>query len=241
MKGGKGWGAARGIVSVAVLCVVAGPAGAQTDSLLPAGGPAPTRVVETTIVDLLAGSAVPLTMKLRELTPEWRRMTVTGEAMLGMGGAMQSVMQSVGSLFGGGKLADAIYTRGATLRMGSEWFLIGYRLPAGGGMDFGSLIGAAMTAGMRGVGGAGAAPKHPEANPITAETDLSLVLVNVKSIAAIGDIRAFDLNEAIQSQAGGLMDMIMREAMKEAFKEPSAKPRAPATKPVATAKPKAKR
>jgi hypothetical protein len=229
MKRWIGRGRARWIVSLAALGVVAGPAGGQI------GGAPPARVVETSIGELLAGGAVPLTMKLKEFSPEWRRVSLTGDTMLGMGGAMQSMMQSVGSMFGGGKLADAIYTRGATLRMGSEWFLIGYRLPAGGGMDFGTLMGAAMAAGM-GPGGKGAPPKMPEANPITAESDLSLVLVNVKSIASISDIRPFNMQEAIESAGGGLMDMIMRGAMKEA----AAKSKGAPAKRVANPKPKPK-
>src|SRR5438045_8441037 len=94
-----------GLLFIGGVLGLAGPARAQT---------------ETSIADLLAGTAVPHTVKLKDLTPEWRRLTVTGEAMLGMGGMMQSMLQSVGSMFGGGGASDALYTRGAQLQIGHQ-------------------------------------------------------------------------------------------------------------------------
>jgi hypothetical protein len=90
------------------------------------------------MADLVAGTAVPHAVKLKELTSEWRRMTVGGEAVLGMGGMMQ-MMQSVGSMFGGGGASDTFFTRGATITIGDQQFLIGYRLPVQG-IDFGALM-----------------------------------------------------------------------------------------------------
>src|SRR5262249_17033336 len=81
-----------GAALLAGLTIAAGPVRAQT---------------ETSLADLLAGTAVPLTIKLKDLTPEWRRVSISGEAMLGMGG-MQSMMQGIGSMFGGRGASDAI-------------------------------------------------------------------------------------------------------------------------------------
>src|SRR5690242_8144411 len=86
----------------AAACLAAGPAGAQK---------------EVTLADLLAGSALPHTMKLKELGTDWHRVSIGGEMTLGMGSMFQSMMQAVGSLFGGGG-SDALYTRGATVRIG---------------------------------------------------------------------------------------------------------------------------
>src|SRR3712207_1702166 len=88
--------------------------------------PAPSRAQsETSVAEVLAGSAAPVTLKLKDLSPEWRRISVTGEAMLGMGGMFQSMMQAVGTMLGSGG-TEAIFTRGATLRIGGEQFLVGY-------------------------------------------------------------------------------------------------------------------
>src|SRR5437879_10510945 len=80
--------------------------------------PAFSDVRESSLADMIAGTSIAHTIKLKELTPDWRRVTVAGEMMLGMGGIMQSSMQMLGSMFGGGGGAiDAIYTRGATVKI----------------------------------------------------------------------------------------------------------------------------
>src|SRR3954454_17329352 len=99
-------------------------------NLFAAGRPARAQT-ETSLSDLLAGSAVPHSIKLKDLTSEWRRVSIGSEMTLGMGNMMQSMMQAVGSMFGGGG-SDALYTRGATLKIGGEQFLVGYRLPSQG-------------------------------------------------------------------------------------------------------------
>src|SRR5688572_22878056 len=97
MMSNRSWRLTAAALAVAgALAGLGGPARAQT---------APAAPTETSLGDLLAGTAVPHTVKLKDLTPEWRRMTVTGDAMLGMGGMMQSMMQSLGSMFGGGAAA----------------------------------------------------------------------------------------------------------------------------------------
>jgi hypothetical protein len=169
-------------------------------SLVPAGH----AQSETSVAEVLAGSAAPVSLKLKELTPEWRRISVTGETMLGMGGMFQSMMQTVGSMLGSGG-AEAIYTRGATLRIGGEQFLVGYRL-AGAGIDFGALM--SMGAAAARAGGQGGAPPPMERKPVTPDSELSLVLINVRSIATLGEIRPFDLAEATKPAAPGLLDLL---------------------------------
>src|SRR4051794_19098824 len=80
-------------------------------------GPALGEARESSLADMIAGTTIPHTIKLKELSPEWQRVTVAGEMMLGMGGVMQSSMQMLGSMFGGGGGSnDAIYTRGASIK-----------------------------------------------------------------------------------------------------------------------------
>src|SRR5687768_16566445 len=105
-----------GLCVSALLSVASVPVRAQTES---------------SIAAVLSGSVAPMSLKLKELSPEWRRISVTGETMLGMGGMVQSMMQTVGSMLGSAG-GEAIYTRGATLRIGGEQFLVGYRLAAAG-------------------------------------------------------------------------------------------------------------
>jgi hypothetical protein len=193
--------------------------------LIGLAAPAPGQT--KTVADLLAGKAVPLTVKLKEITPEWRRVTITGEAMLGMGGMMQSMMQGVGSMFGGGS-NDALYTRGQVISLGLRpeipgfgEYLVGYRLPSQG-VDFASLI--AM--GAAGAGAAGGPPGMPERKPITGETDLSLVLINLKNMASISDIRPFNLEEALKPPSGSLLDL-----MRQAGTRPGQRPTTPAPRP----------
>jgi hypothetical protein len=198
-----------GLLLISGVSGLAGPAHAQT---------------ETSIADLLAGTTVPHAVKLKDLTPEWRRLSVTGETMLGMGGMMQSMMQSVGSMFGGGGASDALYTRGATLKIGDQVFLVGYRLPAQG-IDFGKLM--AMGAAAGGPPGLGAPPRVPPPPPITPDSELSLVLINLRSIASISDIRPFNLAEAMRPAPPGLLDMIQKPG-EQPKPPPPAKAPAPA-------------
>jgi hypothetical protein len=179
-----------GFALLVALASLAGPARAQT---------------EASLGDVLAGTAVPHTVKLKDLTPEWRRVSLTGEALLGMGGTLQSMLQSVGSMFGGSGGSDAIYTRGAVLKIGDQQFLVGYRLPSPG-MDFGALM--AMGMGAAGKEGPGAPPKPAPTSPVTPDSELSLVLVNVRSIASISDIRPFNLAEATKPPGPGLMELM---------------------------------
>lgn len=181
--------AATGLTVAALLSVLVAPVRAQS---------------ETSVAAVLAGSVAPLSLKLKELTPEWRRVSITGETMLGMGGMVQSMMQTVGSMLGGTN-SEAIYTRGAMVRIRGEQFLVGYRLAAAG-IDFGALM--SMGAAAAGAGGQGGAPPKMERKPVTPESELSLVLINVRAIATLGDIRPFDLAEATKPAPPGLLDQI---------------------------------
>lgn len=168
--------------------------------------PALAEVRESSLADMVAGTTIPHTIKLKELTPDWRRMTVSGEMMLGMGGMMQSWMQALGSIMGGGGgSSDAIYSRGASVKIGDQEYLIGYRLPSQG-IDLAAM----MTMGAPGRGGPGAQPNAPKRPPVTPETELSLVLINLRAIAAFSDIRPFDMAEAMKPGPPSLFENMLK-------------------------------
>jgi hypothetical protein len=163
------------------------------------------------MADLVAGTAVPHTIKLKELTAEWRRMSIGGEAMLGMMRAYTSMMQNVGSMFGGGGASDAIYTRGATIKITDQQYLIGYRLPSQG-IDLGAM----MAMGAPGRGAPGAPPQLPKRAPITPETELSLVLINLRAIASFSDIHPFDMSEVMKPAPPSLLEDIFNKSKQKA-------------------------
>jgi hypothetical protein len=113
-------------------------------------------------------------------------------------------------------------------------FLVGYRLPSQG-LDLGAIM--AMGAGaMGGAGAAGGAapggpPKMPPPKPITADSELALVLVNVRTIASISEIRPFNLQEAMRGPQGGLLDMMQKGA--EQPPKPAPAPAKPSATPPA--------
>ncbi len=188
--------AAAGIGSLIILASLGGPVHAQR---------------ETSLSELLAGSTVAHTIKLKELTPEWRRLTLTGD-MMGTGW-FQSLMQGLNFVLAAGA-GDVIYSRGALLRIGDQQFLVGYRLPSQG-VDVASLAGMAAEAIGGGGEGRGEA-SMPERKPLTPESDLSLALVNVRAITSISDVRPFNLDEALKPPPPGLMDTIFRQAKEKA-------------------------
>jgi hypothetical protein len=166
----------------------------------------------SSLADMIAGTSIPHTIKLKELSPDWQRVTVAGEMMLGMGGMMQSSMQMLGSMFGGGGASnDAIYTRGASIKIADQEYLIGYRLPSQG-VDLGAM----MAMGGAAPGAPGAAPKVPKRPPVTPETDLSLVLINLRAIASFSDIHPFDMAEAMKPGPPGLLENLFNKSKEKA-------------------------
>jgi hypothetical protein len=216
---------------------------------------------------LLFGREYSASLKLKDLNAEWRRVSLgtAEEAKSGKNEMLSQLMQMgmmseqakgkgkpdpaaaalgmsfLGALFGGGggeREAPVYYTKGQTLTVGGETFLIAYRSRRAGT----NFLQMAMEAEAKG--------REPDfaqlsgAGKLTPDTPLSLSLVNVKSIAAIDDIRPFDLNQEIAESAssgsGGLLELIAQQAAKEAAEgaKPALAPRpVPATKPAAKPKP----
>lgn len=183
---------------------------------------------------VLAGKDYPHSLKLKDLTPEWRHVSIAsadksasgGDAMkqlmqLGMMGQMgakgqggndaagaMAAMSMLGGLFGGGgeESAPSFYTQGRTTSIASETFLIAYKL----NIKAPSFLELAAQSEKNG----GKEPdfaKLAEGAKPTEESEVSLTLINVKSIASMGSIRPFDLKKELEtagkSGGGGLMDL----------------------------------
>jgi hypothetical protein len=151
--------------------------------VLPARGQQPGNASEAAGVgaqlkELFAGSAYPLTMKLKDLNGEWRRFAVGGQFEMG------NWMQMFSSMLGGGAGGGAYYSKGQTVTLGSEVYIVAYRAPAKP-MDWAALMQA----------GAGAKPPTPE--KLTPDTTLSLSLVNLRTSGSLNDIRPFDMQQEI--------------------------------------------
>lgn len=169
----------------------------------------PSAQAERETEQVLAGQVVPLTVTLRELTPEWRRVTIGGAADASGGG----MMGFFAMMFGGGGPAapNAYYTRGQTVSLApGEVFLVAYRAPSPQ---------PDMAAMMR--QGPGATPPAPE--PLTPETQLSLALLNMRTITSLGDIRPFELQREIEEsqRAAEQFGELLRQQGRPTEDEPS--------------------
>jgi hypothetical protein len=76
---------------------------------------------EPSLASILSGNSVPTSIKLRDLTPEWRAMSTNGQVEIGN-------FQALVGLFGGGAFANNYYTKGQTVNVGSETYIIAYSL-----------------------------------------------------------------------------------------------------------------
>jgi prepilin-type processing-associated H-X9-DG protein len=160
---------------------------------LPARSQAAAEARPVTFVDLLGGKTLPLSLKLKELDGEWRRFTT------GSGGGMEQFYMMMamreGAPFGG----SAYYTRGRTITVGTETFLVAYRREQEP-FNIQRLI----MMGERGMEG----PPQPE--PLTAETTLQLSLLNLRTLGTILDITPFSL-EAEVTVGKAQQDALLRE------------------------------
>jgi acyl-CoA thioesterase len=77
--------------------------------------------VEPSLASVLSGNSIPTSIKLKDLTPEWRAMGTNGQFELGN-------FQAFVGVFGGGSLATSYYTKGQTVSVGSETYIVAYSL-----------------------------------------------------------------------------------------------------------------
>jgi hypothetical protein len=190
----------------------------------------PASAQNSTLHQILSGKDVPLTMKLKELTSEWRRVSLTGpvSAKNPMSDIMNTMMQAgaagkgggdkmgemlgmsmLSGMFGGGNGGGEearYYTQGNTVTVSGETFLVAYKLDKPQ-TSFMQLV-------MDSQKNGGKEPdfaKLSEQNKVSGDTTVSLSLTSMKAITGISNIRPFDLAAEIADSGktgGGLMDLL---------------------------------
>jgi len=140
-------------------------------------------------VDLIGGKTAPLSLKLKDLTGEWRRFT-TGENA----GGMESLMAMRAG--GAPSTGPAYFTRGLTVTLGTETFLVAYRQESKP-FDFRQAI-------MH-----NDEEEMPHPDPLTADTILQLSLLNLRNIGNILDVSPFDLEHEVAA-GKALQDELLR-------------------------------
>lgn len=131
--------------------------------------------------ELLSGQKLPLTVQLKNLDNSWRQITINGQFEMG------DLLQTYSSLFGG-STNNIYYTQGQMVKIGSETYIIAYRLPSKGeAVSFSSIFQSVL---------GGTAQPAPD-NKLTLETPLTLSLLNLRTIGSLNNVRSFNLDETI--------------------------------------------
>jgi hypothetical protein len=137
--------------------------------------------------EIIKGTKVPLKVKMKDLTGgAWRRMSVSGAG--GPAGPDASPMVTIVTTMLQGPDAGAYFTKGETITVDSQKFLIAYRMKPKP-IDFEALERSST-------------PPRPE--PLTPDMELTLSLLNLSTTNSFEDIRPFDWNveqTAIQERA----------------------------------------
>jgi hypothetical protein len=94
---------------------------AATPEITPVVRANPRLAAEPSLTSILSGNNIPTSIKLKELTPEWRAMSTNGQLEIGN-------LQAFIGLWGGGAFATNYYTKGQTVVVGSETYIVAYSL-----------------------------------------------------------------------------------------------------------------
>jgi hypothetical protein len=97
------------------------PVWADIPVFKPINGITPRSTADLSVASVLSGNNIPTSVKLKELTPEWRVMSTNGQFEFGN-------IQTFINLFGGGSFATNYYTKGQTVSIGSETYIVAYSL-----------------------------------------------------------------------------------------------------------------
>ncbi len=127
---------------------------------------------------IVSGKLFPLTLMLKDLTPEWTSARISGTPDAG-GSSGDAFLALMAGAMGG---SQHYYTKGESVKIASETYLVTYR-PTIKQLDMSALR--------------GSEPPKPDA--LTPETKLSLALVNVRLIGQLSEMAPFDLDAEITS------------------------------------------
>lgn len=149
--------------------------------------PAACQNQNTDFKPLLSGGSLPLTFTLKDMDSAWRRVSLGTPA----GGADPT--QSYLALLTGGA-GNAYYTKGETVMVAGETFLIAYHRQVK--IDLQTLM-----------KGGGDLPKLPALTPDSA---LSLSLLNLRTLSSLSDIQPFSLDREVRDADAASRDAASR-------------------------------
>lgn len=129
----------------------------------------------TSFEELISGKNIPLSLKLKDLNNDWRRVSV-GAPAPSAGGVSAVYSAMFGGMLGGG----TYYTKGQTMIVGGETYLVAYR----------AQIKPPDTANLQALMRSGQMPEPEKPN---AQTSLALSLLNLRTTGSLNDIRPFSL------------------------------------------------
>jgi hypothetical protein len=138
--------------------------------------PARSQNSGTSLARVLSGSGAPLSIKAKDLTPAWRQFVIGSPENL----ALQAMVA------GAGVPPSVFYTKGFTVSMGGETYLVTYRAQPKLGPQTGIRPGRS-------------ADEDPTAPPLLApDATLTLSLLNLRTAGNLNDVRPFDPNTDIE-------------------------------------------
>ena len=110
-----------GMLGVMTVSAIEPIASAAIPEIEPVVQTMPMLAAEPSLANVLSGNSVPTSIELKKITPEWRAMSTNGQFELGN-------FQAFIGIFGGGALATTYYTKGQTVSIGSETYIVAYSL-----------------------------------------------------------------------------------------------------------------
>ncbi len=110
-----------GMLGIMVIGAIEPAAWAAIPEVKPAVSSVPRLAADLT--EVLGGNSVPTSIKLRELTTAWRAMSTNGQFEFGN-------LQTFVGTFASGSFATSYYTKGQTVSIGSETYIVAYSLLA---------------------------------------------------------------------------------------------------------------
>lgn len=141
-----------------------------------------TSVPESTMQRILSGREMPLSVPVKDLDASYRRLVVSGDP------GMASIQNMFIEAKAGVELG-LYYTRGATVKLGDETYLVAYRPSIRINPEI-----------FRGHGDTGDAVQARKMGP---NSKLTLSLLNLRTTSSMNDIRPFDRARDVETVAEG--------------------------------------
>lgn len=178
------------------------------------------------LAETISGKATPLERTLKDFDESWRRFTVSEP-----GGSPVNRFLPLPGAHGLLLTGPAVYyTRGQTVSVGSETFIVAYRR-----RDEGAGLAALMAADR-----AGQAPPKPE--PLTLDTPLYMSLLNLRTLGSLNGIRPVVASSEIEESKAAIARTwdALTETVSPPRPEPvvTGEPAKPAVKPAPKTAPK---